>query len=212
MRPEAGSRIAYSTGSPANARAVTSKPSAGVPSSTNRPFLVPTSSSVISCTSGDRGKDVDAVLGADGGVARAAFPAHVHVDVAAQPAALVEDPARQGGLLALQRGEHVGHRRALQRVIGPAAGQAPEGFAESHGGHGRRMHPPLTGGCGATHLWSLARVRTWGRARALRARERGPRAAAWHAGGRGRAPVRASRPHRLLPAGRGAAARGSGRG
>src|SRR5215218_6096961 len=166
MRPEAGSRIAYSTGSPANARAVTSKPSAGVPSSTNRPFLVPTSSSVISCTSGDRGKDVDAVLGADGGVARAAFPAHVDVDVAAQPAALVEDPARQGGLL------------ALQRVIGPAAGQAPEGFAESHGGHGRGMHPPLTGGCDATHLWSLARVRTWGRARALRARERGPRAAA----------------------------------
>ena len=38
---------AYSTGSPANARAVTSNGAPGSPSSANRPFLVPTSSSVI---------------------------------------------------------------------------------------------------------------------------------------------------------------------
>ena len=46
-RPERGSRSAYSTGSPANARAVTSNGEPGSPSSTNRPFLVPTSSSVM---------------------------------------------------------------------------------------------------------------------------------------------------------------------
>ena len=39
--------MAYSTGSPANARAVISNGSPGSPSSTNSPFLVPTSSSVI---------------------------------------------------------------------------------------------------------------------------------------------------------------------
>ena len=46
-RPERGSRRAYSTGSPANARAVTSNGEPGSPSSTNRPFFVPTSNSVI---------------------------------------------------------------------------------------------------------------------------------------------------------------------
>ena len=44
--PERGSRSAYSTGSPANARAVTANGDPGSPSSANRPFLVPTSSSV----------------------------------------------------------------------------------------------------------------------------------------------------------------------
>src|SRR4051812_26572676 len=107
MRPDAGSRIAYSTGSPAKARAVTSNPSAGVPSSTNSPFLVPTSSSVMSGTSGDRGKDVDTVVGADRRVRGAALAAHVDVDVAAQAAALVEDPAGERRLLALERGEHL---------------------------------------------------------------------------------------------------------
>ena len=46
-RPVRGSRIAYSTGSPANARARTANAPPGSPSRTNRPFLVPTSSSVI---------------------------------------------------------------------------------------------------------------------------------------------------------------------
>src|SRR3954465_14886041 len=191
MRPEAGSRLAYSTGSPANPRAVTSNPSAGVPSSTNSPFFVPTSSSVMSGTSGDRGKDVDAVVRADGRVRRAALPMHVDVDVAAQGAALVEDPARGGRLLALEGGEPLGDGRAVQRVIGATAGQALERFSEAHGGHRRVIHSPSTAGRAATHLWSPARVRTAGRERALRAREHRPRAAARHPGSRGGTAVRA---------------------
>src|SRR5215213_836903 len=212
MRPEAGSRMAYSTGSPANARAVTSNPSAGVPSSTNSPFFVPTSSSVMSDTSGDRGKDVDAVVLADGRVRRAALPAHIDVDVAAQAAALVEDPAREGGLLALERGEYLGDGRAVQRMIGAAAGQALERFSEADGGHRRVIHLPSTAGRAATHLWSAARVRTVGRERALRARECGSRAAARHPWGRRAAAVRAGLPHGLLPARRGAAGGGPRRG
>ena len=46
-RPLTGSRIAKSTGSPANARLETSKLEPGSPSSTNRPFFVPSSSSVM---------------------------------------------------------------------------------------------------------------------------------------------------------------------
>src|SRR4051794_41962225 len=125
MRPEAGSRIAYSTGSPANARAVTSNPSAGVPSSTNSPFFVPTSSSVMSGTSGDRRKDVDAVFRADGRVPGAPLPVHIDVDVAAQAAPLLEDPAGEGRLLALERGGHPRGGRAPARMIGAPPRPAP---------------------------------------------------------------------------------------
>ena len=59
-----GSRIAYSTLWPANARAVISNPPPVSPSRRNRPFFVPTSSSVTS-SSRDRGEHVDAVGVAD---------------------------------------------------------------------------------------------------------------------------------------------------
>ena len=114
MRPEAGSRIAYSTGSPANARAVTSNPSPGAPSSTNRPFFVPTSSSVIGHLR-DRGKDVDAVVRADGRVGPATLAADEDVDVAAQ------HRARRGssppGPAARVRAQHLGDGRPRQHVV-----------------------------------------------------------------------------------------------
>src|SRR3954471_11978686 len=100
-RPVRGSAIAYSTGSPANARAVTSNAPPGSPSSTNRPFFVATSSSVISGASGDRGQDVDTAVGGHGRVLPAALPVDEDVDVAADARALVEDPAVQRRLLAL---------------------------------------------------------------------------------------------------------------
>src|SRR2546421_11094315 len=87
--------MAYSTGSPGNARAVTANSPPGSPSSANRPFLVPTSSSVISASSRDRGEDVDAVLRLDRRLLPPGLAVDEHVDVAANPAPLLEDPARR---------------------------------------------------------------------------------------------------------------------
>src|SRR3954447_5338598 len=102
--------MAYSTGSPANARAVTANASPGAPSSANRPFLVPTSSSVISSSSRDRGQDVDVVSIGHGRLLAPSLPVDEHVDVAADPAALVEDPAGQRRALDLEGAHQPAHR------------------------------------------------------------------------------------------------------
>src|SRR5919201_5796527 len=120
MRPLRGSRIAYSTGSPANARAVTAHGSPGSPASTNRPLRVPTSNSVIS-PSRDRLEDLDAVVRCDRGVLAPVLAVDEHADVLAEEPALVEDPAPDRGLRALQAAQHVEHRRALDRVIRAAS-------------------------------------------------------------------------------------------
>src|SRR3954451_25082367 len=95
-RPERGSRIAFSTGSPANARAVISKAPPGSPSSANRPLRVLMSNSVMASASGDGGEHVDAVVVGDRRVEADALAVEEDVDVAADHAALVEDPAARG--------------------------------------------------------------------------------------------------------------------
>src|SRR3954469_9497781 len=116
-RPLRGSRMAYSTGSPANARAVTANASPGAPSSANSPFLVPTSSSVISSSSRDRGQDVDAVVRTDRRLLPRGLAVDEHVDVAADPAALVEDPAAHRRALALQHAHELADGAGFQRML-----------------------------------------------------------------------------------------------
>src|SRR4051812_44911905 len=109
--------MAYSTGSPANARAVTANSSPGAPSSAKSPFLVPTSSSVISSSSRDRGQDVDAVVRGDRRLLPPGLAVDEHVDVAPDPAALVEDPPAHGRALALQHPHELADGAGLQRVL-----------------------------------------------------------------------------------------------
>src|SRR3954447_6029082 len=109
--------MAYSTGSPGNARAVTANSPPGSPSSANRPFLVPTSSSVISSSSRDRGEDVDAVLRLDRRLLPPGLAVDEHVDVAADPAPLVEDPPGEPRARELQRVHELAHRGRVQRVL-----------------------------------------------------------------------------------------------
>src|SRR5918992_6372714 len=104
-RPDRGSRSAYSTGSPANCRAVTSNPACGEPSSANSPFLVPTSSSLTRSSSRDRRQDVHAVGLPDRRALLRRLAVDEDVDVAPDVAALVEDPARDGVLGALELGQ-----------------------------------------------------------------------------------------------------------
>src|SRR5437763_5028172 len=102
MRPVRGSRSAWSTGSPANARALIENSPPGSPSSTNSPFFVPTTSSVMCSSSRDRGEHLDPVAGTDLGPLPAALPVHEHVDVPPDPSPLVQDPAGHRRLRALE--------------------------------------------------------------------------------------------------------------
>src|SRR3954453_18268847 len=101
--------MAYSTGSPANARAVTTNAPPGSPSSANRPFFVPTSSSVISSSSRDRGQDVEAVVRAAPRLPPPGLAVDEPFDVPADPPALVEDPAGERRALALQGAHQLAH-------------------------------------------------------------------------------------------------------
>src|SRR3954451_20839822 len=137
MRPVRGSRIAYSTGWPANARAVTSNGAPGSPSSTKSPFLVPTSSSVMSRSSSrDRRQDVDTVLCADFRVLAAQLAVDEDVDVPPQRTALVEDPALDGGVLPLDPGQRSPDREPLDRVLGAVPRKPLEGLPEADARHG----------------------------------------------------------------------------
>src|SRR5436853_5131700 len=135
-RPERSSRMAWSTGSPANARAVISNSPPGSPSSTNRPFFVPTTSSVMwVSTSRDRGKHVDPVLGTDRRLLAAAFSVDEYVDVPADESALVEDPAVDRGLRLLQPNHQVPHRGARHVVLGSIAGELLQRSPKAHDCH-----------------------------------------------------------------------------
>src|SRR3954467_7017489 len=114
--------MAYSTGSPAKARWATSNGEPGSPSSTNRPFFVPTDNSVISSASGDRGQHVDLVAGLHRRRGLAQLAVDKHVDVAAHVAALVQDPAVQVGVRPLELLQELGHGRAGELVVGLPAG------------------------------------------------------------------------------------------
>src|SRR5439155_25947948 len=119
-----GSRLAYSTGCPAKARAVTSNGSPGSPSSANRPFFVPTRSCVISPSSSrDRRQDVDPVVRPDRRVLLAGLTVDEDVDVPPEGPALVEDPAAQRRPVALERAQQLADGRARERVLGAAAGE-----------------------------------------------------------------------------------------
>src|SRR5215213_11667945 len=136
MRFVRGSRSAYSTGSPANARAVTSNGEPGSPSSTKSPFLVPTTSSVMSRSSSrDRRQDVDSVVRADLRVLLAELAVDKDVDMPPQRPALVEDPALQGGVRPLEPRQRRPDRRPLDRVLGAIPRQASEGLPEADARH-----------------------------------------------------------------------------
>src|SRR3954454_9722596 len=98
--------MAYSTGSPANARAVTSNVEPGSPSSTKSPFLVPTTSSVMSRSSSrDRRQDVDSVVRAALRFLLAELTVDKDVEMPPQRPALVEDPSLQGGCRPRETGQ-----------------------------------------------------------------------------------------------------------
>src|SRR5262245_36866210 len=111
--------MAYSTGSPANERELTLNASPGSPVSSNKPFLVPTSNCVMS-PSRDRGQHVHLVARTDRRLLAAALAVDEHVDVAADPVALVEDPAVERRLFALQLLEQLADGGAGQLVLGAA--------------------------------------------------------------------------------------------
>src|SRR3954469_15708611 len=132
--------MAYSTGSPENARAVTANSSPGAPSSAKSPFLVPTSSSVISSSSRDRGQDVDAVVRGDRRLLPPGLAVDEHVDVAPDPAALVEDPPAHGRALALQHPHELADGAGLQRVLRRAGPRLQLAFGPG-GPHFRGLQP-----------------------------------------------------------------------
>src|SRR5215217_7422839 len=130
-RPLRGSRMAKSTGSPANARAVTSNPCPGSPSSTNRPFFVPTISSVTRSAPRDSGQHVDRVPGGDRRVQAGLLAVDIDVDVAADLPALVENPAGQGRVLAFERGQQLSDGRAVELQARLAAGPCSQRAAKT---------------------------------------------------------------------------------
>src|SRR3954462_7662282 len=128
--------MAHSTGSPANARAVTSNGEPGSPSSTKSPFLVPTTSSVMSRSSSrDRRQDVDSVVRADLRVLLAELAVDKDVDMPPQRPALVEDPALQGGVRPLEPGQRRPNRHPLDRMLGAIPRQPFEGLPETDARH-----------------------------------------------------------------------------
>src|SRR3954452_25405844 len=135
-RPLAGSRIAYSTGWPANARAVTSNGAPGSPSSTKSPFLVPTSSSVMSRSSSRDGRqDVDTVVHADLRVLPAELAVDEDVDVPPQRPALVEDPALEARVRPLELRQGGPDGRRLEGVLGAVPRKQLEGLPEANARH-----------------------------------------------------------------------------
>src|SRR5919112_79930 len=137
MRFLRGSRIAYSTGSPANARAVTSNAPPGSPASANRPFFVPTRSSVIrGSPSRNGGQDVDAVLLSARPPPASPFAADKDVDVPADRAALVEDPAAHRRLRLLELAQQLADGRARDPMVRAAAGEGTQRATQGDEGHG----------------------------------------------------------------------------
>src|SRR5215217_5602388 len=137
-RPDHGSRTAYSTGSPANARAVTSKPSPGEPSSAKRPFLVPISSSLTrsvhpwfggrrsSRPAGDGRQHVHPVGRPDRRGRLRRLAVDEDVDVAPDVPALVEDPPGHRGLRPLEVLQQSDDGLAVRRVLAAVAGHLLE--------------------------------------------------------------------------------------
>ena len=136
--------------------AVTSNGAPGSPSSTNRPFLVPTSSSVIGVIlPRSPGSTSTWSSAPTARVLRAELAVHEHVDVPPQQPALVEDPAARRRMLALEREQQIADRRALDRVLGAVAGEPLERPADAYDGH--RMDPSQAGSppiCGPTRVTS----------------------------------------------------------
>src|SRR5512132_1717964 len=86
-------------------------------------------------TPGDRGQDVNLVPLADGVVLATQLAVDEHIDVAPHVAALVEDPAAGTWVRALERGQQLRDRGALDRVLGAVAGQPLERAAEADEWH-----------------------------------------------------------------------------
>src|SRR3954468_4803424 len=137
IRPLRGSRIAYSTGSPANARPRTSNAPPGSPSSANRPFFVPTRSSVIRSSPSRYGRqDVDAVVLGDRRPRVRPLAADKDVDVPADRPALVEDPTAHRRLRALELAQQLADGRARDAMGRAAAGERAKRAAQGDEGHG----------------------------------------------------------------------------
>src|SRR3954447_15889330 len=130
--------MAYSTGSPANARAATSNAPPGSPSSANRPFFVPTRSSVIRSTPSRYGRQhVDAVVVRDRRLGLRPLAADIDVDVPADRSALVEDPSADRRLGALERAQKLADGGARDPMVRTAAGERAKRAAQGDEGHGR---------------------------------------------------------------------------
>src|SRR5439155_3768879 len=71
----------------------------------------------IASTSRDCRQDIDAVIGGDGRITAAHLAVHEDVDVAADPTALVEDPAAGRRVGALELAQQLDHRGALDRML-----------------------------------------------------------------------------------------------
>ena len=72
-------------------------------------------------SSRDRRQDVDPVVRADRGLLPAVLAVDEHVDVPPQGAALVEDPAAQLRLVALERDQQLADGPARERMLRAAA-------------------------------------------------------------------------------------------
>ena len=116
--------------------AVTSNGAPGSPSSTNRPFLVPSSSSVIARRPRAPAARRSGPRRATGVSCAPELAVHEHVDVAAERAALVEDPAARRRMLALELAQQLADGAAVDRVLGAIAGELLERAAEAHEWHG----------------------------------------------------------------------------
>jgi hypothetical protein len=96
---------------------------------------------------GDRGQDLDAGVGGNRRVLPAALAVDEHVDVLPDQAALVDDPAAQRGMLALELAQQLEDRGRLELVLPSAAGQLSQRAVDADAGH-----------CQILRLWAAPKL------------------------------------------------------
>ena len=139
MRPCAGRASRTRPARRRTARSVTSNAAPGSPSSTNRPFLVPTSSSVMRFLPRSRAGRRPGRRPATGVSSLPLLAVDEHVDVAADPVALVEDPAVERRLSPFEVLQQLADRRARDAMLA-AAGERLQRSAQATV-HGDRRAP-----------------------------------------------------------------------
>lgn len=111
------------------------QPAAAFPPEHHEPFARPDENLGLVRAPGDRREYPNVVVRADHAVERHTFAVHKDIDVTAEGPFFVEDPAGQGGAIALQLRQDAAETRARDLVLGEPAGSLLEGCGKTHPCH-----------------------------------------------------------------------------